>query len=464
MKAGAARADITPPPGMPMGPWSTALHDCSEANELDLRATALVLGDPEPAAVMIDLDLRSLLHAQADAVRAAVAEAVGLEADRVRVTATHSHSTPVTNELGGWLRTGCERIAPYFARVVEASAEAAREARDRLAPAVAGIATATCELAVNRRERLPTGELRVGYAEDGPADHTVRVLRLDDLDGTAIATLVGYAAHPIILGGANRIITPEYPGVVRRVVESSVGGHCLFLQGAAGDVGPREALVGELEPYHRQGAWLGHAAASAAVRASSRTRRPVARARQESGSWLGAHEFVPVADRDPVLGSVIRTVELRVRPGLGDPRELAAEAERLAGELYAERERGIDPESERALIARTKWAYMTTERAAALRGRATFPLEVHGVRIGPAAFVGVPVELFADSGRAICDRSPSPLTLVTGYTNGYRNYVPSARAWREGGYEVDIACFAEDAAEAIEDAAASVLEELAGIG
>jgi hypothetical protein len=329
---------------------------------------------------------------------------------------------------------------------------------------VAGIATAQCELAINRRERLPSGELRVGYAEDGPVDHTVRVLRLDNRDGDAIATVVGYAAHPIILGGGNRMITPEYPGVVRRIVESSVGGRCLFLQGAAGDVGPREALVSEAEPYLRQGAWLGHAAASAAVRASSRTRRPVPRARQESGSWLGGHDFVTEADADPVLATVVRTVELRVRPGLGDPAELAAEARRLADELYTARERGIDPEADRALTARTKWAYMTAERAAAVHGRATFPLEVHGVRVGRAAFVGVPVELFADTGRAICDRSPAPLTLVSGYTNGYRNYVPTARAWEEGGYEVDIASFTVEAAEAIEDAAVGVLEELAGIG
>ena len=41
-------------------------------------------------------------------------------------------------------------------------------------------------------------------------------------------------------------MTPEYPGIVKRVVEAALGGHCLFVQGACGDVGPRELFVPDL--------------------------------------------------------------------------------------------------------------------------------------------------------------------------------------------------------------------------
>ena len=61
------------------------------------------------------------------------------------------------------------------------------------------------------------------------------VMRIDDADGRPIAVLVNYAAHPTILAWDNRLLSPDYPGTLRRTVESITGATCLFLQGAAGD-------------------------------------------------------------------------------------------------------------------------------------------------------------------------------------------------------------------------------------
>jgi hypothetical protein len=51
---------------------------------------------------------------------------------------------------------------------------------------------------------------------------------------------------------------------------------------------------------------------------------------------------------------------------------------------------------------------------------------------------------------------------VSGYTNGYRNYLPTIEEWPRGGYEVDICSFRPEAATLLVEAAASVLAELAG--
>jgi hypothetical protein len=104
---------------------------------------------------------------------------------------------------------------------------------------------------------------------------------------------------------------------------------------------------------------------------------------------------------------------------------------------------------------------MRAERAEALAGREHHPLEVHGTRIGPLAFVGVPLEPFIELGLAIEARSPFPMTFVSGYTNGYRNYLPTEAEFARGGYEVEIAAFAPEAAGIFVETAVRVLLDLA---
>src|SRR5262249_62313952 len=94
-----------------------------------------------------------------------------------------------------------------------------------------------CKIGYNRRVSTAPGRIGAGHNWDGPMDPTVAVARIDAEDGETIATLVNYGCHPTTAGPDNRLLSPDYPGVVRQVVERALGGACLFLQGAAGDVG-----------------------------------------------------------------------------------------------------------------------------------------------------------------------------------------------------------------------------------
>ena len=69
----------------------------------------------------------------------------------------------------------------------------------------------------------------------------------------------------------------------------------------------------------------------------------------------------------------------------------------------------------------------------------SFPLELQGLRLGDALLVTTPGETFVEIGLAIKAASPLPNTFVLGYTNGYVCYFPTARAFEEGGYEVECA-------------------------
>ncbi len=463
LRAGVGRRDITPPVGIPACGWGNQFHEVSEGNDLELWSTVLVLEDADGRrAAIADIDLCLLDDHQAEQGRHRIAAAAGIVPERVAVGTTHSHAAPVTGGItGSWIRTGRELVAPYVERVVDSLEGATLEALAALRPVRVGSARGTSPLAVNRRMLKPDGKAAVGLNWEGPVDHTLTAVRLDGEDDSPVATLVHYAAHPIILGPDNRFVTPEYPGILKRVVEASLGGRCLFVQGACGDVGPREIFVDDLAVYRRLGAVIGHAAASVAWRASWRSHRQLLR-ESERSAWIAMFDYVDDTDPDATLAVAGGVLELPLRDDLGDPDEWSRSAASLEDELYAARGGGASEGEIRELTVRTKFATMRAERGEALRGRSSYTLGVQGVRLGPVALVGVPVELFSQTGRAIRDDSPFATTLVASYWNGYRNYLPTDDERPRGGYEIDISPYRAGSDALVRAAAASTLAALAG--
>jgi hypothetical protein len=65
------------------------------------------------------------------------------------------------------------------------------------------------------------------------------------------------------------------------------------------------------------------------------------------------------------------------------------------------------------------------------------PLEarVGALQVGEAVFVCLPGEPFVEIGLAIREASPWKFTAVLGYADDYIGYIPTDRAFRNGGYE-----------------------------
>ncbi len=66
------------------------------------------------------------------------------------------------------------------------------------------------------------------------------------------------------------------------------------------------------------------------------------------------------------------------------------------------------------------------------------PLEtrIGAARIGNTAFVFLPGEPFVEIGLAIREASPWELTMIVGYAEDYIGYIPTDRAFANGGYEI----------------------------
>jgi len=261
----------------------------------------------------------------------------------------------------------------------------------------------------NRREHRPDGRTVLGHNRVGAVVPHADVLRVQRADGAHLATWFAHACHPTTLGGDNLAVSAEFPGVAVRAVEQLEGGTALFAQGCCGDINPTQR--GTFEAVEENGRALAAAVAGAGA------------VRRDEG--------------DVTLASHIEVAELSLQAP--PPREaLDAQIAQFVADAAEGEGAGVDRGRQRMLDAAVEWA--TDVRAFAYSNPEpprTLPFEIQAVRIGDAALVTLPGEVFADIGNRIEGASPFRQTTALGYTNGCHGYVPTAAAYAEGGYEVD---------------------------
>jgi len=446
--AGTGRRCTNPPPNIAHGGWGAQKHEQAEGIDMDLWVTALALSDEVTTAVLLDFDIQILTNQRADQLRAAVSQATGLPVQNIRASATHTHSGPVPYK--SWIEKGYEMVGPWFEDVARWSAEAAVEAVAALKPVRLRTGRGQCHINTNRRAITASGERFLGVNPDGPCDRDVLVARLDSLEKQPLATLVNYACHPTIMGPPNRLITPDYPGAMKRVVEQAVGGKCLFLLGSAGDQGPLQGFQSDTSIYRKFGAVLGHEAAKVALGLDT---IPSAVKFQEiipSGAPLGSYE--------PQFASVpsvpVRVLEKEIlvplREGLPEKKAASEKLDFWKAKLKSARE-----VADQAAI--TEATYMARRADIQLRmaddfgGKTNAGVRTHFITFGDVALVGCNIEPFCEIGMDVKKQSPFPTTFMSGYTNGRMAYMATAEEWPKGGYEVENSPFGQTAAATLTD-------------
>lgn len=436
LRAGVARTDITPPVGIAHGGWGAQDHERAAGIDLPLWATALALEDDGAAAVVVDVDLVYIWEEDAAQVRERVAELTGLRVSAIRLSYTHTHSGPYTPRES-WIDAGSEMVDPYLDSLPDRIAGAALGALKSTRPVNLAAGMGTCEIAVNRRVARPEdGRIVVGRNPEGPVDHDVGVVRLDDRDGEPLATIAHYACHPTTVGPDNTLITPDYPGVAKRVVEEATGATCLFLQGAAGDVGPIYGTARDgIDEYRILGRRLGHETARVWHANDPRRRESSYAGTLESGAPLAMYDDEPSPESHG-LSVATRDLELPVRdlPAIETAeREYGTAQDRLE-EL---REEGADEEEVRAAQMHTKRAKIQRDLASEFGDSEHLVFELQAITFGEVALVAMPGEPFVETALRIKESAPFQTTLFSGYSNVGHCYVPTADAYDDGGYEVN---------------------------
>lgn len=440
---GIARADITPPEGMYARTWGSSTHDIADGVHKPLYATCLAIraeGASRPI-YLLSLDLMSFMSkADEDGLRDPLIEEFGLAPDEFLMTLAHTHGAPFT-DLSHADAPGGHLIQPFRDKIGAACRQVMTEARETMTPAVLSWATGVCRLAYNRELHIPGQEALIcGLNPEGTADDTLLVGRVTGNDGTPIATLVNYACHPTSVGGANRLISSDYPGALRETVESAAGGICLFINGASGELTPRRSFEDDVEAADQNGREVGYAVLQTLETLSPPGHMMTYQRTEPSGADLARWGYAPNPP-GTAMASLSETVELEMLP-IRSMDEIRAELAKTPKGFMKER-------LERELAKREK-----------VGDGPTFEMPVYIWRLGTSVFVGVPAELYSAFQIDLRARFPELSIVVLNICNGGLSYLPSRPAYDTDVYPVRIAMFEAGSMERVQEKAAEMIEKL----
>lgn len=473
--AGVARVDVTPPVGIYHRMWGAAKHDRATGIHRPLTATVLALAPLDqtlaaPPAVFVAVDHCLLWGEEMSAFLDAVSSQAGVERDSIVAFFSHTHAAGLMG-LERVELPGGDLIPPYLDELASKVADAVREASSEMGASLLSFGTGRCSMARNRDFPDEQAGYVCGFNPDGIADDLVLVARLaDEESGQTTATIVNYACHPTTLAWDNTLISSDYVGAMREVIETATAAPCFFIQGASGDIGPRDGYVGDVEVADRNGRQLGYAALSAFEGLATVGQGSGGAAKMSytgavlSGATIGTWQTQPVdSDRAAaVAGWRYRetTIPLPFREDLVTRGELERDRTHWQAEEQKARDAGDTPG---AADARAMAERMTRRlvRVRDVPPSESYPFRIRLWRFGDIVWVVIEGEHYNVLQRKIREHFPDTTIVVATLANGSVCwYLPEEQAYGKGLYQEDASILAKGSLETLIDA---IIEETAAI-
>lgn len=384
-------------PRLPVG-----IHD-------DLHAKALVFDNGHDQIVLVACDLVELPRAAVESARQRIQKSYGIPPDHILITATHSHTGPqmvpaYVQKLGHWIADSVE-IAEHNkqpVRILEATEEEPSLPHNRR------------YLMKDRKVETNPGFLNPNIVKPvGPINPRLPILTAETPQGHRVLTWVNYSMHQDTVGGD--WISADYSYFLGRMLSTFEGRDMttIFTIGAAGDINHWDV--------HRPGPQRGFGTA------------------KRLGDVLGADVLKGYTHLSPVDSTRIRAASSTLKLAFQNiTRDDVQKAERI---LSVPPTPNVDFTLDRVWATKVKQIHDSKEP--------NISAEVQVVTLGSLAFVGVPGELFVQLGTQIIKESPFPHTFILELANQDIGYIPTRKAFEQGGYEPTSAIFAPGGGEEI---------------
>lgn len=446
-RIGVSRWDITPPPNAYAKNWGAAKHWLATGVHRRLVGTAVAfapLVGGQPPLLLISLELGWWRSRQdADTVRRGLLAALELPEPNLLLHLIHTHAGPALDSAAP-AEAQPEAARAYLQWLADSCVAGGRAALDNLQPAMGLFRYGRCGLATQRDFLDPQNPARYlcGFNPAAAVDDTVLVGRLFTDEGRTLATLVNYACHPTTLAWENSLLSADYPGAMRELVEAETdGAPCVFLLGAAGELAPAEQYAGDVSLADRHGQELGHAALATLAPLRSGCSHLQFDGAVESGAplavWRAAAQ--PASD---LLAAAAPVLPLELKPDLPTVAEIdAALARQPEGFQY-----------ERLLRQRRV-------RASVGDGR-TSQERIWLWRLGEVALCGIPFEAYSELQTSLRGQFPGRPLLVLNIANGSLGYLPPRPLYDHNIYTVWQTPFARGSLEALTETASAGLRKM----
>jgi hypothetical protein len=385
-KVGVFKVDITPPLGIEF----IGYHRPTGVKNVDERiyATAFVFESNKTKTVFISIDNIGMLIDDTSIIREQIAIELNITLEEITVVFTHTHSGPATV-------SNSEVVKAYKTILIKNVVKAAVKANENVQLSEVGWNVTMGEIGVNRREETPNGKVDMGTNENGIVDQRIGILAIRNQGTQKLSGAVVFCtAHPNVLKSDSDILSADYPGLTRRILEQAL--HCpvIIVQGASGNVNAK--YRGSLKAIEKMAYAL-------------------------SGYVL---TMMPTIAFSPIFK--LKTISTKYKMNLRDIPE-PDRIKRMA--LSAEKQWGVNT---------NKWLIAMLNKYKQQIKKLSIDLEIQLFQINEGSFSGIPMEPFAESALDVQEKLNDKLAFFGGYTNGYLGYLPTEEAYPYGGYEVEL--------------------------
>ncbi len=418
------QSDATPPLGHPLcGGWIEPVRGVDDP----LRALGIVLFGTAAPVVLCVVDWCGLRNDANRAWREALAKVAQTTPERVAVHCVHPHNAPFADvEAERLLQSvhGAPSLdIPFFERAVQQSADALGAALKKTTPfSHVGIGQARVEqVASNRRIVGTDGKVRftrysaardakIRAEPEGVIDPWLRTVSFWN-DEQPLAALSYYAVHPMSYYGDGRV-SPDFCGLARQKRQDEEPKiFQMYFNGCAGNVTAGKYNDG------------------------SKANRPLLRDRM----YTALKAAWKATKRHPLTAW-----EWRVEPIRLPPRR-----EKIFGE-EASRKVLSDAKADKARRGNAAFQLAWLKRLER-------PIELTCLDLGAALLLHLPGEPFVEYQLKAQEMRKDAFVCVAGYGDGGPGYIPTDKAYLEGGYEPTVA-LAAPSEKRLTEAIAKVLK------
>lgn len=414
VQAGAAEVDVTPPLGVRMAGgfqpvYAEGVHD-------PLYARAVVLDNEETRVAFVMVDVIGLSLDDVQKVREDVARHVDIPPDHLMIGCTHTHSGPATQSIHE-----VDKEEAYVEWLLTRISDAVRLAVRRLRPARVGTGRGEQHhIGFCRRYRMKDGTVRMNPGKGNPdiveptspIDPTVGVLYVEGEEGNPLAVVTQFGMHYVGTDGRGEI-SADYYGHFANTMRALLGQGCtpLLLNGALGQVNNVNPFDTHNDRGHARGRRMAGMLAGEVLKV-------IGRIRPQETCFLQGITYDIELPRQEVTDQDL-DIARQILAG-GNPSPDAGPFSYVVGQPI--------PERLRPVYARHLLRLADMPKALAT--------QVHVLRTGEAAWVGLPGQTFTEIGLEIIERSPMPQTFIINLANDNVGYIATDKArLEEGGYE-----------------------------